>query len=471
MYNKNKSVSALLVVLFFTLTFKTTPASAVNVLTPLVLMPSKSDAFIFTVTPSILDKPSKKSFQWYLSGKAIPGEIKPVLKLDIKSKGKEIFVKETNTFLTGLKQILTSQKFKVGQIYISPLKISLSEDGKSIFLDEFEVRPTSAKLIYLWYRGAFDIPGANKSTYSVATADQGGEVYLTITADSKNLISAKFESNSISIPKMIRNYTQIWSDEFDQGKINSNIWTSQNGDGNSDVPGSQLDFSNDGWGNRERQYYTSDQTNFDGNGSMVIKATRTGASKYNCYYRQPCEWLSSRFITSGKIGFKFGRIEARIKGPITKNGTWGAFWLLGARCNLSGKEDKTWPLCGEIDIAELLGKYPDTNFGTIHGPGFSGGGGLGSTVRIDKGFSDEYHNYAIDWLPDQITWYVDGVPFHTENKLNSRWVFDHEFYLIINLAIGGNFGGDVDPNLNETEMKVDWVRVSTINGVGEVVKY
>ena len=100
-----------------------------------------------------------------------------------------------------------------------------------------------------------------------------------------------------------------------------------------------------------------------------------------------------------------------------------------------------------------------------------GGGGRGGTIDLSGGFADGYHTYAVDWLPDQITWYVDGTAYATINKTDNDWVFDHEFYLIINLAMGGIFGGDVDPNLTTATQSVDYVRVFSINGIGEVIKH
>jgi beta-glucanase (GH16 family) len=223
-------------------------------------------------------------------------------------------------------------------------------------------------------------------------------------------------------------------------------------------------FGNRGWGNNERQWYDDKISSTSGAGSYVIKATTTGAAANSCYYKGPCEWTSTKLVTKDKVGFKYGRIEARIKGPVG-NGTWGAFWLLGANI-----DDRGWPGCGEIDVTELLGRLPNTNLGYIHGP-LSGGGGRGDKVEMASPHHAGYHTYAVDWLPDQIRYFLDGVPFATLNKVDNDWVFDHEFYIIINLAMGGNLGGEIAANLKDTSMEFDYIRVYSINGVGEIIKH
>ena len=133
-------------------------------------------------------------------------------------------------------------------------------------------------------------------------------------------------------------------------------------------------------------------------------------------------------------------------------------------------DDRGWPGCGEIDVTELLGRLPKTNLGYVHGP-LSGGGGRGDKVDMVKGHAAEFHIYAVDWLPDQIRYYLDGVPFVTVDKSDKDWVFDHEFYIIINLAMGGNLGETIDPKLTSSSMTFDYIRAYSINGIGEVIKH
>ena len=146
-------------------------------------------------------------------------------------------------------------------------------------------------------------------------------------------------------------------------------------------------------------------------------------------------------------------------------GVWGAFWLLGADI-----DDRLWPWCGEIDVTELLGRTPNTNYGTLHGP-LSAGGGRGGTTEIPGGFANDYHTYTIDWLPDQITWYLDGNRYASQNKSDKDWVFDHEFYLIMNLAMGGNFAGPIAGDVTKATLAFDYIRMYSINGIGEVIKH
>ena len=133
-------------------------------------------------------------------------------------------------------------------------------------------------------------------------------------------------------------------------------------------------------------------------------------------------------------------------------------------------DERIWPWCGEIDVTELVGKSPNTAYGYLHGLLSGGFGGRGTTVDMPNGFANDYHTYAVDWLPESIDWYVDGVLFGSQQKKDKDWVFDHEFYLVMNLAMGGNLGGPIESGLKQADISFDWIRFSTINGVGEVIK-
>jgi len=322
------------------------------------------------------------------------------------------------------------------------------------------VSPKTAKVSYQWYKGDIDIAGAKLASYLPATGDQGSKIYVYVKYSVKGFSDNAANSNKIEIPIIERKYLQVWQDEFNgaQGSApDSSMWSPENGDGTKTAPGP-------GWGNSERQYYLPTLATVNSSGALQIDATTKDAGSNNCYYKTPCEWISSKYITKGKVGFKYGRIEARIKGPVGA-GTWGAFWMLGANV-----DERRWPWCGEIDVTELLGKTPNLSYGYLHGL-ISDAQGRGKNVDMPNGFANEYHTYAIDWLPDQIDWYVDGVLFGSQQKLDKDWVFDHEFYLIMNLAMGGNFGGPVEAGLTQASMSFDWIRFSTINGVGEVIKH
>ncbi len=249
-----------------------------------------------------------------------------------------------------------------------------------------------------------------------------------------------------------------WSDEFDgpAGTLpDANKWRYELGDGAlNGIPG---------WGNSEFEYYTADPENvaLDGNGHLRIRVQKvdTATTDLVCYYG-PCQYTSARLLTQDRVSFRYGRIEARIKLPNTdKSGLWPAFWSLGDNIRQVG-----WPQCGEIDIMEYVSRVPNTVFGTIHGPGYSGGSGYGNSTTVPDLTSD-FHTFAVEWTEDGIVWYVDGVKYHeahpTDDYLQGKeWVFDHPFFLLLNMAIGGNFGGAIDPAMTfPQELLVDYVRV------------
>ena len=155
--------------------------------------------------------------------------------------------------------------------------------------------------------------------------------------------------------------------------------------------------------------------------------------------------------------FTYGRVEARLWLPYGQ-GIWPAFWMLGANFDQAG-----WPTAGEIDIMENVGFEPQTVHGTIHGPGYSGGSGIGGGTSLDAPLSDGFHVYAIDWDPNVIRWYVDGELYNTVsiNDVGRReWVFDHDFFLLLNVAVGGYWPGFPDETtVFPQTMRVDYVRV------------
>ncbi|OZM71957.1 hydrolase [Amycolatopsis antarctica] len=211
--------------------------------------------------------------------------------------------------------------------------------------------------------------------------------------------------------------------------------------------------------NHERQWYTSgtDNAALDGNGNLVITAKKENIGQ-TCWYG-PCEYTSARLTTAGKFTTSSGRVEARIKVP-TGQGMWPAFWMLGEDIGSVG-----WPECGEIDVMENVGFEPGTVHGTLHGPGYSGEGGVGNSYTLPDGqaFTDDFHTFAVDWSPEKITWSVDGQEFSTKTPADvpGRWAFDHQFYLILNLAVGGYWPGDPDDSTQfPQQLVVDYVRVS-----------
>jgi beta-glucanase (GH16 family) len=228
-------------------------------------------------------------------------------------------------------------------------------------------------------------------------------------------------------------------DEFDvAGTPNDKIW------------GYDIGTGTNGWGNNELQYYTDRTSNVEvKDGMLKITAIKEGY--------EGSAYTSARLLTKGKFDQKYGRFEARMKLPWGQ-GMWPAFWLLGADFDSVG-----WPHCGEIDVMENRGAEPTQVSGTVHGPGYSGDNPVTKEYVLPNGrFDTEFHVFGIEWGEDYINYYVDDVLYNqiTPADVNGEWVFDQPFFIIINLAVGGNFGGPPnDATVFPQEMLVDYVRV------------
>jgi beta-glucanase (GH16 family) len=225
-----------------------------------------------------------------------------------------------------------------------------------------------------------------------------------------------------------------------------------------------METGNNNGNNREHQWYTSGTNNavHDGQGNLVITAKKENPGNYQCWYGR-CLYTSARFNSAGKFTQTYGRFEARMKMPRGK-GIWPAFWMLGADIN-SGNP---WPGSGEIDIMEFLGHQQNTVYGTIHGPGYSGSGGK-SAAYNGPNFADGFHTFAVDWNPGEIVWSVDGNVFHRTSPATvapNQWVFNKPFFLIFNLAVGGEWPGYPDAStVFPQQLVIDYVRVS--NGTSQ----
>ncbi len=234
--------------------------------------------------------------------------------------------------------------------------------------------------------------------------------------------------------------SQSWADEFD-GPANSP----------PDAAKWTYDLGAGGWGNQELETYTNlpQNVHLDGMGHLIVHVERAGSG-----------YTSARLKTQGLFSAQYGRVEARIRLPFGQ-GIWPAFWMLGSNISSAG-----WPQCGEIDIMEHVGKDPSVNYGTVHGPGYSGGNGISSryTLPGSARFADDFHVFAIQWAPKTITFYVDDVAYKTVTPASlpagASWVFDNPFFLILNVAVGGSFPGAPDATTQfPQEMIVDYVRV------------
>lgn len=222
----------------------------------------------------------------------------------------------------------------------------------------------------------------------------------------------------------------VWDDEFTDSVGSS--WTFETGNGSS------------GWGNNELEYYLAENATVE-NGNLVITAKKESTGGYS--------YTSARMNTSGSQSFKYGKIEARIKLP-TGTGLWPAFWMLGSNMGSVG-----WPYSGEIDIMERI-NTENVVYGTVHWWANLHASYSGTSTALDM---SQYHVYTVEWDASMMKWYVDGVLFHEMSILNNVGdtdEFHKEFYLLLNLAVGGNWPGfTVDDSVLPAKMYVDYVRV------------
>jgi beta-glucanase (GH16 family) len=239
-----------------------------------------------------------------------------------------------------------------------------------------------------------------------------------------------------------RNWEMSWSDEFNGSagtQPDSTKWNYDIGTGNN------------GWGNAESQFYTDRPSNvqMDGLGNLVITARKEnfGGRSYT----------SARIKTKGLFSQKYGRFETRLKTP-TGQGFWPAFWLLGANI-----DEVSWPKCGEIDIMEQRGQAPKINNGSVHGPGYSAGNAKTKSYLLPFGrFDTQYHVFAAEWGQDYIDFFVDGFLYQriTPADVTGQWVFDTPFFMILNIAVGGNYvGAPANDTPFPQSLIVDYVRV------------
>jgi beta-glucanase (GH16 family) len=230
----------------------------------------------------------------------------------------------------------------------------------------------------------------------------------------------------------------VMSDEFEvEGTPDPSIW------------GYDIGTDGDGWGNNELQYYTDRPENVTvQNGKLLITARKESFEGSN--------YTSSRLVTKGKFEQRYGRFEARMRLPYG-SGIWPAFWMLGGDIDTN-----PWPAAGEIDIMEYAGSSPTVVFGSVHGPGYSGGEAITKEYKLQNDrFDTKFHVFGIEWGPKYINYYVDDILYNqiTPADVTGEWVYDKPFYILINLAIGGPFGVPNDETVFPQTMLVDYVRV------------
>ncbi len=274
--------------------------------------------------------------------------------------------------------------------------------------------------------GEFKTTTLNKFSYQYSVA---GNYSINIIA--KNPSGTTSKSVSVTITLSASNGL-VWSDEFNYtGSPDPSKWVFDIG-------------NNNGWGNGEAQYYTNRPENATvSNGTLKITAIKEAFSGFN--------YTSARILTQGKFDVKYGRIEARLKLPAIGGG-WPAFWMLGSNFPQVG-----WPACGEIDIMEMVGNQINKIYAALHFPGHSGGQGtIGTTINPTA--TTEFHVYSITWNASSIIWYIDGIQF--AQYANSASIpYNHNFFMLLNVAVGGSFGGAISPDFTTAQMEVDYVRV------------
>ncbi len=264
--------------------------------------------------------------------------------------------------------------------------------------------------------------------------DVGTKSYtVTVIANSSSGLSIS-KTKEISVTVDFSKVPPFWSDDFNtnDGIPDPSKWVYDIGKGSN------------GWGNAELQYYTDRAQNvIIEDGVLKIKAKRESFSGSS--------WTSARLKSLGKFAFTYGTVIARAKMPAGV-GTWPAIWMLGADF-----PTVSWPNCGEIDIAEHVGKEKDKIFSALHYPGRNGGNAV-TASKIISNATTEFHEYKLDWNASAIKFSVDGVVYHTVTN-SASIPFNKDFFFLLNLAIGGNFGGPVDPSINNVVFEIDYIRV------------
>ena len=231
-------------------------------------------------------------------------------------------------------------------------------------------------------------------------------------------------------------YQLIWSDEFNKdGALDSKKWTYDLGRGQ------------DGWGNKEEQFYTNRPENVRiKKGVLEITAKREDF--------QQAKYTSARIKAEGLFDFKYGKVEIRAKLPLGK-GVWPAMWFLGSNIKKVG-----WPKSGEIDMMEFIGREPESLMSNIHTPAGFGAHAVGGKTKITK--PNDWHLYKMEWDADAIRFYLDNQLYYTYkplDKTKESWPFDQKFFMIMNVAMGGGLGGTIDSGFKSTTFYIDYVRI------------
>ncbi len=265
------------------------------------------------------------------------------------------------------------------------------------------------------------------------------EIELLVNRDNNSFSLKKSVSIAQDDPDYIQNLTLAWSDEFDGAEVNQDNWTFETGAS--------------GWGNNELQNYTNGDNAEIVDGVLVITARKVNENTV------PGSYTSSRIVTNGKHEFQYGHAQIRAKLP-SGTGIWPALWMLGSNFNTAG-----WPACGEMDIMEYVGYDPNVVHSTVHTPAGFGGNGNGSSIIVES-CEEEFHVYGLIWTEKRLVFYVDTPDnvIHTYAppvKTDENWPFNKPAFFIMNVAVGGNWGGaqGIDNTIFPQTLQVDYVRM------------
>lgn len=288
--------------------------------------------------------------------------------------------------------------------------------------------------------GCENVESTTSTTTTITTTETSSET--TTTTLHPDSLAANIPSECAGI-EIISGWVPVWCEEFNYtGSVDNTKWNYVVGGG--------------GFGNNELQYYTNRQENAYVDGEkLIITALKESYNGSN--------YTSSKIWTNGLHNFKYGKFEVRAKVP-SDEGTWPAFWMMPKLSVYGG-----WPNSGEIDILEHVGNNLDTVLGTIHTEKYNHI--LGTQIGFSKyvnGLSEDFHTYSVTWSEYSMSWYIDSIKYGSTifdaeanawNEPNAAWPFDQEFYLILNFAMGGGLGGQIDPNFISDTYEIDYVRV------------
>ena len=317
---------------------------------------------------------------------------------------------------------------------------NLTDIGYGIWETTVDLNPNS------YYEFKFGICGwelEDLSPGSSCTVTNYGYTnrFLNVTDDNLSLETYYYASCDISTSGEIdENWLLVWSDEFDAPDIDMTKWSYEVGTGNW------------GWGNGEAQYYTDNSNNsFIEDGKLIIKAIRQSYSG--------SDYTSARMVTRNKGDWTYGRIEVRAKLP-AGTGTWPAIWMMPTDSEYGG-----WPDSGEIDIMEHVGFDPGAIHATCHNDTYNWYDGIpppGGELNVND-FDENFHTYTLEWTESSLKWFVDETLYYTYSNTSSwsTWPYNYDFFLILNIAIGGTWGGQqgIDDGIFPVQMEVEYVRV------------